>query len=159
MEDRDECRILHFATHGLVTTPALDCPPRPALLTSFGDADSDGLLSFAEIFDLQIDADLVILSACNTASRVGMVAAREAGVSTGGDFALDGLVRAVVGAGVRTVVASHWPVPDDYDATRRFISGFFESGQGVGAAALANRADGRCGHIAPVLTGGLRSNG
>jgi CHAT domain-containing protein len=140
MEDLDEYRILHFATHGLVTTPEVDCPPRPALLTSFGDADSDGLLSFAEIFDLNIDADLVILSACNTASRGGLVAAREAGVSTGGDFALDGLVRAFVGAGGRTVVASHWPVPDDYDATGRLISGFFESGQGVGTAEALRRS-------------------
>ncbi len=140
MDDLDEYRILHFATHGLVTTPEVDCPPRPALLTSFGDADSDGLLSFAEIFDLQIDADLVILSACNTASRGGMIAAREAGVSTVGDFALDGLVRAFVGAGGRTVVASHWPVPDDYDATGRLISGFFESGQGVGTAEALRRS-------------------
>ncbi len=131
METLDEYRILHFATHGLVTAPKAQCPPRPALLTSFGDADSDGLLTFAEIFDLQIDADLVILSACNTASVGGLVATREAGVSGGGDFALDGLVRAFVGAGGRTVVASHWPVPDDYDATNRLISAFFDSGEGV----------------------------
>jgi len=130
MDDLDEYRILHFATHGLVTAPQPDCPPRPALLTSFGDADSDGLLTFAEIFDLRLDADLVILSACNTASVGGLAASREAGVTTGGDFALDGLVRAFVGAGGRTVVASHWPVPDDYDATDRLISGFFEAGSG-----------------------------
>ncbi len=130
MDDLDEYRILHFATHGLVTSPEPDCPPRPALLTSFGDSDSDGLLTFAEIFDLQLDADLVILSACNTASVGGLAASREAGVTTGGDFALDGLVRAFVGAGGRTVVASHWPVPDDYNATDRLISGFFEAGSG-----------------------------
>lgn len=130
MDELDEYRILHFATHGLVTGPARDCPPRPALLTSFGDGDSDGLLSFAEIFDLQLDADLVILSACNTASAGGLVASREAGISGSGNFALDGLVRAFVGAGGRTIVASHWPVPDDYDATERLISGFFQAGTG-----------------------------
>lgn len=130
MDQLDEYRILHFATHGLVTAPARDCPPRPALLTSFGDDDSDGLLSFAEIFDLQIDADLVILSACNTASAGGLVASREAGISGTGDFALDGLVRAFVGAGGRTIVASHWPVPDDFDATGRLISGFFQADAG-----------------------------
>ncbi len=134
MEELDEYRILHFATHGLVTAPNLDCPPAPALLTSFGDEDSDGLLTFAEIFDLRLDADLVILSACNTASVGGLSASREAGITTGGDFALDGLVRAFVGAGGRTVVASHWPVPDDYDATGRLVSGFFETGEGVGTA-------------------------
>lgn len=131
MDDLDEYRILHFATHGLVTSPEPGCPPRPALLTSFGDEDSDGLLSFAEIFDLRLDADLVILSACNTASVGGLSASRDAGVTTGGDFALDGLVRAFVGAGGRTVVASHWPVPDDYGATGRLISGFFEADRGV----------------------------
>lgn len=130
MDRLDEFRILHFATHGLVTAPARDCPPRPALLTSFGDGDSDGLLTFAEIFDLQLDADLVILSACNTASAGGLVASREAGISGTGDFALDGLVRAFVGAGGRTIVASHWPVPDDFNATGRLISGFFQANAG-----------------------------
>lgn len=134
MDELDEYRILHFATHGLVTAPNLDCPPSPALLTSFGDQDSDGLLTFAEIFDLRLDADLVILSACNTASVGGLSASRAAGITTGGDFALDGLVRAFVGAGGRTVVASHWPVPDDYDATGRLVSGFFETTEGTGTA-------------------------
>lgn len=140
MEDLDEYRIIHFATHGLVTSPGADCPPRPALLTSFGDGDSDGLLSFAEIFDLRLDADLVILSACNTASVGGLSASREAGITTGGDFALDGLVRAFVGAGGRTVVASHWPVPDDYGATGKLISGFFESERGVATAEALRRS-------------------
>lgn len=135
-EDLDEYRILHFATHGLVTAPQPECPPRPALLTSFGDGDSDGLLSFAEIFALRIDADLVILSACDTAGEATVGATREAGVTSGGDFALDGLVRAFVGAGGRTVLASHWPVPDDYDATKRLISGLFAEGKPETAAAL-----------------------
>ncbi|MCB2065704.1 MAG: CHAT domain-containing protein [Erythrobacter sp.] len=130
MSQLDDYRIVHFATHGLVTAPQPECPPRPALLTSFGDGNSDGLLSFAEIFDLHLDADLVILSACNTASEGGLVASREAGVSGTGNFALDGLVRAFVGAGGRTVVASHWPVPDDFNATERLISGFFQAGRG-----------------------------
>ena len=49
---------------------------------------------------------------------------------TGGDSALDGLVRAFVGAGTRTVVASHWPVPDDFQATQRLISGMFRAADG-----------------------------
>ncbi|MDY7099168.1 MAG: CHAT domain-containing protein [Pseudomonadota bacterium] len=124
-DDLDQYRILHFATHGLVTAPQPECPPRPALLTSFGEGESDGLLSFAEIFSLRIDADLVILSACDTAGGATVGATREAGVTSGGDFALDGLVRAFVGAGGRTILASHWPVPDDYDATQRLIGGLF----------------------------------
>jgi len=135
-EDLAQYRILHFATHGLVTAPQPECPPRPALLTSFGDGNSDGLLSFAEIFGLRIDADLVILSACDTAGEATVGATREAGVTSGGDFALDGLVRAFVGAGGRTVLASHWPVPDDYDATKRLISGLFADGNPETAEAL-----------------------
>lgn len=124
--DLADFRILHFATHGLVTAPQPECPPRPALLTSFADtAGSDGLLSFGEIFDLRIDADIVILSACDTAGTATVGATREAGVTTGGEFALDGLVRAFVGAGGRSVLASHWPVPDEYDATGRLVSGLF----------------------------------
>jgi len=135
-EDLDEYRILHFATHGLVTAPEPQCPPRPALLTSFGEPGSDGLLSFSEIFGLRIDADLVILSACDTAGSATLGAAAEAGVSSRGEFALDGLVRAFVGAGGRTVVASHWPVPDEFDATKRLIGGLFESSNTATTEAL-----------------------
>jgi CHAT domain-containing protein len=126
----DNYRVLHFATHGLVTAPRPECPARPALVTSFGGQGSDGLLSFREVFDLKLDADVVILSACDTAGTATVGAAREAGVATGGNYALDGLVRAFIGAGARSVVASHWPVPDDYDATKRLISGLVNARQG-----------------------------
>ncbi|GGB95360.1 CHAT domain-containing protein [Novosphingobium endophyticum] len=128
-------RIVHFATHGLVTAPRVGCPVRPALLTSFGDARSDGLLSFGEIFDLQLDADLVILSACDTAAGAGLEATREAGLATGGGQALDGLVRAFIAAGGRQVIASHWPAPDDFDATERLFNGFYKArGVSIGEA-------------------------
>ncbi|WP_292930491.1 CHAT domain-containing protein [Novosphingobium sp. PASSN1] len=132
----DQYRVLHFATHGLVSAPRKDCPARPALVTSFADKGSDGLLSFREIFDLKLDADLVILSACDTAGMATVAASREAGVTTGGNYALDGLVRAFTGAGARAVIASHWPVPDEYDATRRLISGLVagKAGESVGDA-------------------------
>lgn len=141
--DLADYRILHFATHGLVTAPRPECPARPALLTSFGAAGSDGLLSFREIYDLRINADLVILSACDTAGKASVAATREAGVSTGGGSALDGLVRAFIGAGGRSVLASHWPAPDDFKATERLISGLFKAtnGHSVGdALADAQRA-------------------
>ena len=137
--DLAEYRILHFATHGLVTAPRPECPARPALLTSFGAGDSDGLLTFREIYDLRINADLVILSACDTAGKASVAATREAGVATGGGSALDGLVRAFIGAGGRSVLASHWPAPDDFKATERLISGMFKAtaGQSVGDALAA----------------------
>ena len=123
-------RILHFATHGLVTAPSPACPAKPALLTSFGEEGSDGLLAFDEIFDLKLDADLVILSACDTAGKASIAATRAAGVSSGGGTALDGLVRSFIGAGGRSVLASHWPAPDDFRATERLINGLFSDGRG-----------------------------
>ena len=128
-EDLDEYRVLHFATHGLVTPPNPDCAANPALVTSFGDKNSDGLLSFNEIFELDLDADIIILSACDTAGEASIEATRAAGVSTGGGTALDGLVRAFIGAGGRAVLASHWPAPDDFDATERLISEMFRRGK------------------------------
>ena len=139
----DQYKVVHFATHGLVSAPRKGCPARPALVTSFGDSGSDGLLSFREIFDLNLDADLVILSACDTAGMATVDASRDAGVSTGGNYALDGLVRAFVGAGARTVIASHWPVPDDFDATQRLIGGLLDAAPGVPLAQALEQAQGK----------------
>jgi CHAT domain-containing protein len=136
----DQYRIVHFATHGLVTGPRPECPAQPALLTSFGGPDSDGLLTFSEIFDLHLDADLIVLSACDTAGQGTETAAEAAGV-TASDFSLDGLVRAFVGAGSRIVVASHWPVPVDFNATQSLISGLFTAPPGTGTAAALRRAE------------------
>jgi len=138
--DLNQYRILHFATHGLTTPPRPECPARPSLLTSFGGADSDGLLSFAEIYDLRLDADLIILSACDTASRGSATAAAEAGLTNNGEYALDGLVRAFVGAGGRIVLASHWPVPDDFNATQRLITGLFRAPPGTATAGALRQA-------------------
>ncbi|MEP2734769.1 MAG: CHAT domain-containing protein [Erythrobacter sp.] len=128
-DDLNDFRIVHFATHGLVTPPRPACPARPALLTSFGGEGSDGLLTFQEIFDLDLDADLIILSACDTAGGASIEATRAAGVGSGGGTALDGLVRSFIGAGGRAVLASHWPAPDDFDATERLMSEMFREGR------------------------------
>lgn len=138
--DLADYRIIHFATHGLVTAPKPECPARPALLTSFGEGNSDGLLTFREIYDLKINADLVILSACDTAGKASIAATREAGVTTGGGSALDGLVRAFIGAGGRSVLASHWPAPDDFNATERLISGLFKGAGGESVAEALEHA-------------------
>lgn len=130
-KDLADYRIIHFATHGVVTSRAPKCAAQPALLTSFGGEGSDGLLTFREIFDLRLDADIVVLSACDTAGKASAAATQQAGLATGGDVALDGLVRAFVGAGARLVIASHWPVPDDYNATQRLITGLFSAPPGT----------------------------
>lgn len=136
--DLTDYRIVHFATHGLLMPPRPECPARPSLMTSFGSETSDGLLSFGEIFNLKLDADIVILSACDTAGQASLAANREAGITNGGSFTFDGLVRAFVGAGGRLVLASHWPLPDQFDATRRLISGLLAAppGASTGAALL-----------------------
>ena len=144
----------------MVTARAAKCAAQPALLTSFGGSGSDGLLTFKDIFDLHLDADLVILSACDTAGKASAAATAQAGLGTGGDVALDGLVRAFVGAGARLVVASHWPVPDDFNATQRLITGLFSAPPGtptVTALRLSQRAaDGRRQHVASLLLVGVR---
>jgi CHAT domain-containing protein len=139
--DLSQYRILHFATHGVVTAPRAKCPSQPALLTSFGGKGSDGLLTFREIFELNLDADVVILSACDTAGKASALATRSAGLGSGGDVELDGLVRAFVGAGGRLVIASHWPVPDDFNATQRLISGLFAGAPGTPTVTALRRSE------------------
>ncbi|WP_088347220.1 MULTISPECIES: CHAT domain-containing tetratricopeptide repeat protein [Rhodomicrobium] len=97
-------RILQFATHGLVAgdlsglaEPALVLTP-PANPTP----EDDGLLTASEIVGLDLDADWVVLSACNTASG-----------ETVGAEALSGLARAFFFAGARAILVSHWSVYSD----------------------------------------------
>jgi CHAT domain-containing protein/tetratricopeptide (TPR) repeat protein len=93
-----EARIIHLATHGLLDDPKrLGTPGAIALAPSPGD---DGLLTAPEILDLELAADLVVLSACDTGR--GRIS---------GDGVI-GLSRSVIGAGVPSVVVSLWEVPD-----------------------------------------------
>jgi CHAT domain-containing protein len=69
-----------------------------------------------------------------------MAANRDAGITNGGSFTFDGLVRAFVGAGGRLVLASHWPVPDEFDATQRLISGLLGAAPGTGTGAALLKA-------------------
>ena len=97
--------VLYFATHGLLPGE-LHCQSEPALALApparAGSTDSDGLLTASEVAGLDLNADLVVLSACNTAAGGG-------GRYGGG--ALEGLADAFFEAGARAVLASHWQVP------------------------------------------------
>jgi CHAT domain-containing protein len=146
--DLSDFRVIHFATHGLVTAPRPQCPAQPSLLTSVGGSGSDGLLTFTEIFDMKLDAETIILSACDTAGMATASATRAAGVATGGNYALDGLVRAFIGAGARSVVASHWPVPDDYGATTTLISSLFDNAGSISTGEALARGQQRMMDIA-----------
>ncbi|MBS8228999.1 CHAT domain-containing protein, partial [Vannielia litorea] len=93
-------RTLYFATHGLVTGDVVagTAMKEPALALTGGGGE-DGLLTVSEITGLTLDADLVVLSACNTAQGDG----------AGGE-ALSGLAQAFTYAGARGLLVSHWPV-------------------------------------------------
>ncbi len=111
-KDLGDYAVVQFATHGLAEGE-MGCNSAPALLTSVAaETDSDGLLSMSEIAGLQFDANVVILSACSTAASTsdsqGFVDVGRAG--RGATF--NGLVRAFLNAGARSVVATHWPIPD-----------------------------------------------
>lgn len=112
----DSYRIIHFATHGLLADEARSFgSPEPALVLTpprEPTVKDDGLLTASEISGLKLNADWVILSACNTAAA--------------GSFdtdALSGLARAFFYAGAKTLLVSHWAV--DSTATVVFISRAF----------------------------------
>ena len=107
----DDYRIVYFATHGLVAGEvelANKSGAEPALAFSIPDkatALDDGLLMASEVAQLKLNADWVVLSACNTA----------AGGKPGAD-ALSGLARAFFYAGAKSLLVSHWVVDDDATA-------------------------------------------
>jgi CHAT domain-containing protein/Tfp pilus assembly protein PilF len=103
-------RILHFAAHGLLDE---DHPDLSGLqLTHAGDSAEDGLLQVREIFNLQLRADLVVLSACQ--SGLGKEVSGEG---------LIGMTRAFLYAGASSVVVSLWQVDDV--STADLMVGFY----------------------------------
>ena len=104
-------RVLHFATHGTLSGE-ISGTSEPGLIltppTEQSDID-DGYLSASEVAALKLDADWVILSACNTA----------AGGAQGAE-ALSGLARSFFYAGARALLVSHWSV--DSAATVKLIT-------------------------------------
>ena len=114
----DEYEVLYFATHGLLPGE-LHCEAQPGLVLSppsapAGSTAADGLLTASEIADLRLNADLVVLSACNTAASGGSVM---------GGGALEGLADSFFAAGARAVLASHWEVPSA--ATQKLMTAVF----------------------------------
>ncbi len=107
-------RVVYFATHGLVAgdvkgiaepSLALSIPREPSAL-------DDGLLTSSEVAHLKLNADFVVLSACNTI----------AGDRPGAE-ALSGLARSFFYAGARALLVTHWAVVSQA-ATRLTISTF-----------------------------------
>jgi CHAT domain-containing protein/tetratricopeptide (TPR) repeat protein len=120
--DLQDYRVLHFASHGLIDE---DHPQFSSLILNAG-GDEDGYLTMREVFDLKLNADLVVLSACK--SGLGQ-RIRGEGVT--------GLSRSFFGAGASSVLVSLWNVSDR--STADFMTSFYgemQTGKLNEAAAL-----------------------
>lgn len=109
-------RTVAFATHGLMAGDFRGLAEPALVLTPPGTGTEldDGLLTASEIAGLRLNADWVILSACNTAAPDG----------TPGAEGLSGLARAFFYAGARSLLVSHWAVSSD--ATVALMTNMFE---------------------------------
>ena len=105
-------RIIHLATHGLLADTDKSIPTAIALAPTKND---DGLLTPAEIVDLSINAELVVLSACDTGR----------GAITGDGVI--GLSRSLITAGAPSVIVSLWSVPDA--PTAELMTEFYQQWQ------------------------------
>lgn len=115
----DNYHIVYFANHGLVSGEVekfAKVKAEPALALTIPDKPSDlddGLLTASEVAQLKLNADWVVLSACNTAAE-----------GNPGAEALSGLARAFFYAGARSLVVSHWEV--DSAATVKLMTEMFQ---------------------------------
>jgi hypothetical protein len=125
---RARWRAVHLACHGVIDTAR---PAFSALAVTAAPGD-DGLLTCLEVFRMRIPADLVVLSACETAR--GKVYRAEG---------IMGLTRAFMMAGAPRVICSLWKVDDE--ATRALMVRFYElwnpkEGEGLPAATALKKA-------------------
>lgn len=108
-----EARFVVFSTHGLMAGASFAEPGLVLTPPEMATADDDGYLTASEAAQLRLNADFVVLSACNTAASDGR---------PGGE-GLSGLARAFFYAGARSLLVSHWEVSDQ--ATTALITGTF----------------------------------
>ncbi|MEZ4972184.1 MAG: CHAT domain-containing protein [Cyclobacteriaceae bacterium] len=101
-------QFLHFATHGIVDE---ENPELSRIFLSQGDSE-DGNLYSGEIYNLELNADLVALSACETG--LGKISKGEGVI---------GLSRALVYAGARSIIVSFWNVADA--STSKLMTDFY----------------------------------
>lgn len=121
-------RIVHFATHALLNSQHPELSGIVLSLVDVHGAPQNGFLRMHEIYNLRLSADLVVLSACQTAL----------GTEIKGE-GLVGITRGFMYAGVPRVIASLWSVQDDATAAlmKRFYQGMLRDRQSP-AAALRN---------------------
>lgn len=138
-------RVVHFATHAALAGE-IGGAAEPGLILTPPDAPSeadDGYLAASEVAQLKLNADWVVLSACNTAAGGGATAEP-----------LSGLTRAFFYAGARTLLVSHWAV--DSEATVRLITRMFRELEAppAGATAGPSRAEAMRRALAAMVTAG-----
>jgi CHAT domain-containing protein len=111
--------VLHLAAHGFVDR---NSPRRTGLALSF-TGEEDGYLTIEDVLELDLDADLVVLSGCETAR--GEVRSGEG---------IESMARAFLHAGARGVVASLWQLDDRAaaDTMERFYEGWQRGGAPIG---------------------------
>lgn len=129
-------RVVHFATHGLVSSDN----PFDSYLALAPGADGDGKLTAADIQQLRLSADLVVLSAC-----------RSAGGSISGDGII-GLTRAFFTAGTPSILAALWDMADE--SAEHLLPRFYaewqkgnDKGKALRAAQLSMLRDLRAGKL------------
>jgi CHAT domain-containing protein/tetratricopeptide (TPR) repeat protein len=130
-EDFTNRRIVAFATHALLGDPGEAIEPALVMTPpATPSPEDDGLLRASAIAALKLDADVVVLSACNTAASDG----------TPGADGFSGLAKAFLFAGARALVVSHWSV--ESKATVELMKRFFTASAepGVGRAEALRRA-------------------
>ena len=104
-----QASIIHLATHGLLD----DVRGLGSAIALAPSGNDDGLLTAEEIFDMKLQASLVVLSACNTGE--GRIT---------GDGVI-GLSRALISAGVPSIIVSLWAVPDA--PTSELMQAFYQN--------------------------------
>ena len=126
-----QASLIHFATHGLIDygqqqgAVRLDMPGALAFAPGSTGRDRDGLLAASEILYLQLKANLVVLSACDTGR--GNITS---------DSAI-GLSRAFISAGTPSAIVWLWALPDA--PTASLMQRFYQEWQGTGDKAQALR--------------------
>jgi CHAT domain-containing protein len=113
-------RVVHFATHGLLDSEHPDLSGLVLSLVDDRGRPRDGFLRMQEVYNLRLPAELVVLSACQTA--LGREIRGEG---------LVGLTRGFIYAGARRVVASLWQVDDESTAAlmKRFYRALLKDGR------------------------------
>ncbi|MBD3376330.1 CHAT domain-containing protein [candidate division KSB1 bacterium] len=107
-----EYSMIHLASHGLIDHEHPQCSAIAFFPEDTTDADQDGMLYAGEIYNLQLNADLVVLSCCE--SGTGKLVKGEG---------LAALTRGFLYAGANNLLVSLWKIPDK--STSRFMPGFY----------------------------------